>query len=611
MLVYLIEPTLTSNETDEVIKFKNTIVTQVGVFVAVNLVGACNINCHRTKIDSNSIIVFFSDESKTIEQGSSVYKFLEKAKQKQAQIWPIAMTKDSRLPPDIVAKNQSYDVSEQLRCRNLERNYLESIAKVFSRKIISRVLPTIYDESGMIFVSHRRLDGEEITAKLCDQIIVQSKGTNLFRDVVSVEVGNEAQKEIDFAMSKSDAFIFIHTEKSAESVWIQKELRFAILRCIPIVWVQIDNADASKMKMLPTERPHLSYSSNDLEDSSKIAEITDEIMQMTFEIIMSRSEKIFDYVGSLEELFGDQLHCCNETNLLYTVSSERKGYNYPQRQIRQHIQMFGKTPTHNDITTLQELICEGETQYDSIAVLTDRIVQRETIGNIVKETFEDYYDNWHAFLNGKMELNGKEIIISGAFPDGEEIYKQSLTDALVIFAKAIIKRGYILTFGSHPTFQELFFEIGNNIDGDSSRNNVKMYISKFFEKNYADSKKHFIDNAELIEVEKEGERNESLTNMRKAMIQRKDVAAMICLGGKIKSNKQEEGLREEVRIAQEGGVPVFLIGTVGGCSSVLASEFKDAGWELLNNASSEVNEMSMESLDYFSISQKILDVLEQ
>ena len=39
-----------------------------------------------------------------------------------------------------------------------------------------------------------------------------------------------------------------------------------------------------------------------------------------------------------------------------------------------------------------------------------------------------------------------EIVISGAFPDSEEIYKQSLTDALILFAKVIIRNGYELTF---------------------------------------------------------------------------------------------------------------------------------------------------------------------
>ena len=39
------------------------------------------------------------------------------------------------------------------------------------------------------------------------------KKSKIFRDIVEVEVGENAQKVIDIAMAKSDAFIFIHTEK--------------------------------------------------------------------------------------------------------------------------------------------------------------------------------------------------------------------------------------------------------------------------------------------------------------------------------------------------------------------------------------------------------------
>ena len=609
MNVFIIEPAMTTNETDEMKSFIAVVKEQVERYITITLVGQNNINRCKSQIQQDSLVVVFNDRNKEILDTSSVYKFLKKAKEENALIWPVAMDKDSSIPLGIISDKQSYDVSEQLRCRNLNRDYLESVAKAFSRKIISRVIPTIYDETGMIFVSHRRLDGEDITAKLCDQIIVQCKETNTFRDVTAVQVGDEAQEEIDSAMSKSDAFIFIHTEKSSESGWIQKELRYAILRNIPVLWVQINNACISNLKIRPTENPHLHYSASEFEDDNRIMEIVDEILHKAFEIIMARNNKVFDFVESIHALFGERLHLESETNMLYTVSASRKGYCYPQRSIRQYIQVFGKTPTENDREKLKTLVTEDKTKYDSIAILTDRIVKSQIDGIQVKESFEDYYYNWHTFFKGQQRDNGMEIIISGAFPDGDEICKQSLTDALVIFAKTIMKRGYTLTFGSHPTFQELFFEIAREVCQDDSSKKIKMYISKWFEDKYKTSKAHYLSNAELIEIEKETTCPESLKIMRKEMIQRKTVSAMVCLGGKIKGNKQEEGIREEIQMAQEVGIPVFVVGTVGGCSSVVASEFKNSGWEQLNAAPNELNDMFMESLDYFDISQKLLDFL--
>lgn len=194
-----------------------------------------------SKIENDSIIIIFNDESVSTDE--NLKKLLYLAKNKKATIYPIAMDKETRKPLEIIADKQSYDVWEKLRCRDLSDDYLPLAARCFARKVIANIMPTMYSESGLIFISHRRLDGEEITAQLCDTLSVQFEACETFRDVTSVKVGEEAQSEIDKAMSESDAFIFIHTPESADSKWIQKELRYAILRNIPVLWVQIENAD--------------------------------------------------------------------------------------------------------------------------------------------------------------------------------------------------------------------------------------------------------------------------------------------------------------------------------------------------------------------------------
>ena len=70
---------------------------------------------------------------------------------------------------------------------------LEQLPKCF-QEIIARVFPTCYCEEGEIFLSHRRIDGEEITAQIYDKICTQVKESKPFRDVVNVKVGNKAQK---------------------------------------------------------------------------------------------------------------------------------------------------------------------------------------------------------------------------------------------------------------------------------------------------------------------------------------------------------------------------------------------------------------------------------
>ena len=139
-----------------------------------------------------------------------------------------------------------------------------------------------------------------------------------------------------------------------------------------------------------------------------------------------------------------------------------------------------------------------------------------------------------------------EIVISGAYPECDEIFKQSLTDALVLFAKVIIKNGYELTFGSHPTFQELFFDIAKEIAPQDYKNKVNMYISEWFLENDTEKEVDYISKCTLHKVKKEKNLSLSLREMRKNMIQRNCVKALICLGGKIKENKE---LKTEFRLS--------------------------------------------------------------
>lgn len=144
-----------------------------------------------SKIEKDSVLIIFNDESFSADE--SIRKMLYVAKNKKAVIYPIAMDKETRKPLDIIADKQSYDVWEQLRCRDVSDDYLPLIARCFARKLIAEIMPTMYSENGLIFISHRRLDGEEITARLYDSLSVQFKACRTFRDVTAVKVGEEAK----------------------------------------------------------------------------------------------------------------------------------------------------------------------------------------------------------------------------------------------------------------------------------------------------------------------------------------------------------------------------------------------------------------------------------
>lgn len=608
MNIYIINPTYTMKNPSKANHFVQVLKEQFEKYdISYSMVN--NAATYFSKIENDSIIIIFNDESISIDE--NLRKLLYLAKNKNATIYPIAMDKETRTPLDVIADKQSYDVWEQLRCRDLSYDYLPLIARCFARKLIAEITPTMYSESGLIFISHRRLDGEKITAQLCDALSIHFKACRTFRDVTDVKVGEEAQSEIDKAMSESDGFIFIHTPKSAESEWIQKELRFAILRNIPVLWVQVDNADIHKLKVVPSEKPHLSYGLDEFKDIKRLTEIADEIMERTFDLIMTKSNVVFDRHNALEEIFEDKIKCIDSEKMIFNIDVKRKGYRYPQRNINQYVQLFGRTPTLLDKENFDKYLNSMNDHYDSSVILTDKVFTKEENDKIIIETYEDFMFHWGNYLQKSVSNKNREIVISGAFPDGEEIYKQTLTDALVIFAKSILKSGYTLTFGSHPTFQELFFEISKLIYPENYKEHLKMYISKWFEDKYTHSRDYYKEKSEFNEIEKGSTLSKSLTNMRKEMIQRREVSSLICLGGKIKKNKFEEGIREEIELAIEYKIPIFVVGSVGGCSSIVASEYKANGWQDLNDAPLAMNNEFAESFDYVMLSKQLLDYLNE
>lgn len=604
MQVFVIEPQLTMEDVFYAGEFNKEVVGQLREYgVELYEVTSKNVARSKLQLSGEAMVIIYNGHCISDNMADEVQTLLKKAIEKNAQIWPVAIDKSSRTPMRLIADKQSYDVWEQLRSRDLDERYLGTIAKIFSRKIIARVFPTCYCEEGEVFLSHRRVDGEEITAQIYDKMLIQSKKSTPFRDVVNVKVGDAAQAVIDKGMESSDVFVFIHTPKSGESDWILKELRFALLRHIPILWVRIDDADVDILKVKPSDKPHLQYRAEEFGDEEQLTVIVDTILQKAFELVMDRSNQILGYIDLIENMFGDKMEIVDKGKMIYHISTERKGYHYPQRNIEQYFQMFGRTPTLDDAKRLKQDL--NNIDVDSIAILTNRVVSSSIRDNVVFDGIQDFCYHWNKYMSEARKGSEKmEIVISGAFPDADEIFKQSLTDALILFAKAIIRNGYELTFGAHPTFQELFYEIAKEIEPSDYKSILNMYISEWFlasnlEKEYRAKYNLFIS-------EKKDDLPLSLSEMRKNMIQRKNVKALVCLGGKIKENPKEEGIREEIELAKAMNIPVFVVGSVGGCSSKVALEYKDIGWNKLNNASDALNQDFLEGIDYFEMAQEMI-----
>ena len=606
MKVYILAPNSTTNDEENISKvldFLKIVERQLGCYgIEYYRVQKMNYKKCISKLDNDSIVVAFNGYLDTY------YDFLEEALIKKSKIFPVAFDKENRIPLSTISNKQSFDVYDQLRRRNLSNSYIEVTAKVFARKIISECMPTICNDNINIFLSHRRMDGEEITASICDILKVIAPEKEYFRDIVNVNIGENAQEVIDTALAYSDVLVFFHTTESATSKWVLKEILYALINNIPILWIKIGNPDIGNLKYQPSEKPNLEYSEEDFSNRDKLNEIADQILDKSYELLLDRSNDVYDEVGCITDLLDDKLESINDTEMIYTLSLPRKGYNYPQRAIKQLVQFFGRMPKQSDADKLKTLY--SSSKFDSAVMLSKRINTRTEFDNILSDDFDDFYYTYFKYLKGNSADLPYDIVISGAFPDGDEIFKQNLTYSLICFVKEILKEGFNLCFGAHPTFQELIFDTAKNVTKNHI-DKVKIYVSNYFVPH--DNVLAFKNRCSPVEIDKvENNRILSLTELRKKLIYRDSVKALICLGGKIKENKSEEGIREEIDIAKSKGIPVFLIGSVGGCSSIIAEDYaENDNWNELNDASKELNTSLMQGIDYKKSARLVIDYIKQ
>lgn len=557
---------------------------------------------------SDDILIFFTAENGVYNE--QFIKLISKYNDAQSRIWPIAMeaAPKCRKPPEPVSDRQSFDVSCRKENRNPLKNNIRAIAQIFARKIIAQTLSPLYRDEVLYFISHRRSDGEKIVAKLADELTLLTRDRKVYRDVVNVAVGDDAQADIDEHLKVSDVLIFLQTKEAQYSKYIMKELCYALLNDIPILWIQVDNASFEDMEIRPGEDPALQYESSEFFDPERLMEIADEIEENCFRLMMNSSTQVYSYVECLMDMAKEgkiKLQRDAKTTMAYQVEYREKVRDRYDSGVRKHyIQCFGRNPKEQDIAEFCKSV-KGERLYsesDRLFLLSIHGQPGKDTGDlkICEENYEDYFANIHNISGIQTLRLGKRIIVSGAFPDYDEIYKNSLIQAVTIYARQIIRNGYTLVFGAHPTFQQIIFDIGELYSSDVTYS-IEMHMAQAYTDKY---------DLDLLQSKCRLVISDSLQEMREKMICGSKSEMLICLGGKIKGNPSEQGVDIEVSLAKKCGIPVALVGTVGGRSSEYAFELLRTGkWDGLNPWGKELNEELFYNVNHRAMVEKLLNVV--
>jgi hypothetical protein len=144
-----------------------------------------------------------------------------------------------------------------------------------------------------------------------------------------------------------------------------------------------------------------------------------------------------------------------------------------------------------------------------------------------------------------------------------------------------LELGGSIVCGGHPTFVPLLTEAVRSVG--ANRDQLAVFWSRYYAT--SDAIDALLTQAHVIAIDEvAGDRDQSLTAMREAMMLQSGQAAVVAIGGRTSElGSHVPGLDEEVRLARRGQLPVYLVGAPGGQTAVLVRDAAESGWADLGN----------------------------
>ncbi len=198
-----------------------------------------------------------------------------------------------------------------------------------------------------------------------------------------------------------------------------------------------------------------------------------------------------------------------------------------------------------------------------------------------------------------ISLEQYEIGLSGAIPDqndwSEPAMDRGILEFVALFSGIVFKYGGRIIHGAHPAFTPIILRQARLQASHRARKPVTIIASNLWAADWSrEDIESITDIAELVVTDKIGNggpedvntRNHSLTAMRKVLIDCQNI--MVAVGGKMHSHDGlVPGVGEEMQMAEQKGLPRFLVAGLGGFAKELAANLTPSS--LLNSLPHEKN----------------------
>ena len=614
MTVFLVDPS-TYGGGDRATAVFDLLEPKLGDFVNVTRLKTANAIWTATPATGDALVVanLLPDD----EPSEEVADLIDKAQRNGAVAIPVASEVERRTPPPGMDMAQSFDVVDRLRLRAQPDAALPVIASDLARAILTRITPTMMKDKLRLFLCHRRADGEETAAAL-DRELSARHEEHVFRDLISIQVGDVAQDKIEEHLESADVLVFLDTPRAGESEWVEIELRTALGRQIPIVWVRLGPVDGRHpLGVQPAGAPHVTVDSDEL-TATEAGNYADKILDAAFDLAVENvrnAHQTFSRVRVAARKIGKSVEVLDQRRLIYALTEDlllRDG-EYPRRPVSDIVQIFGRHPTNDDRAGLVSWLEENGygphdracRAYDA-AVLLDPFARPPLIdsaSSVVVAYGAEYLTRIEPGYEASAD--GPELLLLGAFPN-EPGAQEPIKQAISAIASSWLSRGGRISFGGHPTFTPMVIDIAQRV-GNRASERVTIFQSAFY---VSEKFVELLRNEVHVVLVPEGiDRTESLTAMRTRMVASTKFELVAAVGGRTSENGNHvPGIDQEIALARERGLGAVLVGGSGGRTAELAAEARAAGWDGLEaRLTSEEHELLATSDDYVAVAELLWD----
>lgn len=536
-------------------------------------------------------VVFFNPPRS--EHAENIEALLHEAATAGAVLLPIALEPVHRRPPGSVGDKQSFDVTDQLRRRELPEHRLEPIGAALAREAMSMIMPTFVRTRLRLFLCHRRSDGEELTARI-DQA-VSARHEHVFRDLIDIQTGVEAQETIDEKLAGADALVFLDTPNAGTSWWVNHELATALGRNIPVVWVRLGlENNRADLLTVPAAEPHITAADVEL-DAERAGVIADEVLNVAVRLAKQHGRASREGLRRLKRWAADSgatFEVLDARQQIFQIRhpAPATARAYPLRPATDVVQLFGRACDNDDEQALERYLTErgmGPHDHDCRAFDAAILLDPTSTGHrlVGDWSVAEHPERFLSSLGTAPDIGDRSprLLLLGAFPTGD-LARDQVAPAVHATATTWLSLGGTIVCGGHPTFTPLLVEAARVVLGTGVRDRLVIYQSAWF---VAPAAAEELAVAATVRVTDRAEsRDASLTAMRTLMATEARPDAVLAIGGRTdEGGAHVPGIDEEIGIARRHGLGVYLLGAPGGRTAILASMFAadPEPWSRLGN----------------------------